>query len=219
MSSNGSRRSCSSAASTFTVPAPTASKSPRNRSGSMHGGVSREARPGKGLESAATGKSPAVGRRALCFRPNLWHHSRVPALSAPLLGFALGAGLYWSAARELARPIRPVAGASLLIAAILGLFVYAPAIALLLEAEPDWSYAYLVPAEALPRWLGPWLILVGAVSVPLGFGAALRACRGRIAFVKSWFWVPALAGLLPLLAAAPRLGVQASFEQFHGDFG
>lgn len=142
----------------------------------------------------------------------------MPASSAPLLGFALGAGLYWSAARELARPIRPVAGASLLIATILGLFVYAPAIALLLEAEPDWSYAYLVPAEALPRWLGPWLILVAAVSVPLGFGAALRACRGRVVFVKPWFWVPALAGLLPLLAAAPRLGVQASFEQFHGDF-
>ncbi|HWO11890.1 MAG TPA: hypothetical protein VNN80_20495 [Polyangiaceae bacterium] len=143
----------------------------------------------------------------------------MPVLSAPLLGFALGAGLYWSAARELARPIRPVAGSSLLVATILGLFVYAPAIALLLEAEPDWAYAYLVPAEALPRWLAPWLILMAAVSVPLGFGAALRVCRGRVSFVKSWFWVPAAAGLVPLAVASPRLAVQASFEQFHGDFG
>jgi hypothetical protein len=166
-------------------------------------------------------KGPGGGgaRARLCIRADLWHHSPVPALSAPLLGFALGAGLYWSAARELARPIRPVAGASLLVATILGLFVYAPAIALLLQAEPDWSYAYVVPAEALPRWLGPWLTLVAAVSVPLGFGAALRACRGRVAFVKSWFWVPAAAGLAPLLAASPRLAVQASFEQFHGDYG
>ena len=26
-------------------------------------------------------------------------------------------------------------------------------------------------------------------------------------------------GLAPLVAFAPRLGLQASFEQFHGDFG
>jgi hypothetical protein len=143
----------------------------------------------------------------------------MPVLSAPLLGFALGAGLYWSVARELARPIRPIAGASLLIATILGLFAYAPAMALLLEAEPDWSYAYLVSAEQMPRWVAPWLVLVAAASVPLGFGAALRACRGRSAFVKRWFWIPCALGVLPLVLFAPRLALQASFEQFHGDFG
>jgi hypothetical protein len=143
----------------------------------------------------------------------------MPALSAPLLGFALGAGLYWSVARELARPIRPIAGASLSIATILGLFAYAPAVALLLEAEPDWGYAYLIPADQLPRWVAPWLVLVAAVSVPLGFGAALRACRGRSAFVKRWFWVPCGLGMAPLVLLAPRLALQASFEQFHGDFG
>jgi hypothetical protein len=143
----------------------------------------------------------------------------MPALSAPILGFALGAGLYWSAARELARPIRPIAGSSLLIATVLGLFAYAPAVALLLQAEPDWGYAYLIPAEALPRWIAPWLVLVAGLSVPFGFGAALRACRGRSSFVKRWFWVPCALGLLPLVAFAPRLGLSASFEQFHGDFG
>ena len=136
-----------------------------------------------------------------------------------MLGFALGAGLYWSVARELARPIRPVAGASLVVAGILGLFVYAPAVALLLEAEPDWGYAYLIPADQLPRWLAPIIVLLAAVSVPLGFGAAMRACQGRPAFVKQWFWVPCSLGLLPLVATAPRLALQASFEQFHGDFG
>ncbi len=136
-----------------------------------------------------------------------------------MLGFALGAGLYWSVSRELGRPIRPVAGASLLVAAILGLFAYAPATALLLEAEPDWGYAYLIPTDQLPRWLGPLLVLLAAASVPLGFGAALRACRGRPTFVKAWFWVPCLLGLAPLLVAAPRLALLATYEQFHGDFG
>jgi hypothetical protein len=122
-------------------------------------------------------------------------------------------------ARELARPIRPVAGASLLVASVLGLFAYAPALALLLQAEPDWAYAYLIPADRLPRWVEPLLVLLDAASVPLGFGAAQRACRGRPAFVKVWFWVPCLLGLLPLAVAAPRLSLQASYEQYHGDFG
>jgi hypothetical protein len=155
----------------------------------------------------------------LCIQAGLWHHSPVPVLSAPILGFALGAGLYWSVARELARPIRPVAGASMLVASVLGLFVYAPAVALLLQAEPDWAYAYLIPADQLPRWLEPLLLLLDAASVPLGFGAAMRACRGRPSFVRVWFWVPLSIGLLPLLVAAPRLSLQASYEQFHGDFG
>lgn len=143
----------------------------------------------------------------------------MPALSTPLIGFALGAGLFWSVARQLARPIRPIAGQAVLIAGVLGLFAYAPAAALLASAEPDWAYAYLVPAALLPRWLGPWLVLASGVSVPMGFGLAMRAYRGRAAFAQAWFWAPLALGLAPLLVAAPRLAQQASFEQFHGDFG
>ena len=151
--------------------------------------------------------------------PELWHHVPMPAASAPLLGFALGAGLFWSAARQLGRPIRPIAGQALLIAAILGFLAYAPAVALLINAERDWAYAYLVPAQRLPRWLGAWLVLLAGLSVPLGFGLALRACRGRPGFVQSWFWVPLALGAGPLLLLAPRLRMAATFEQFHGDFG
>jgi hypothetical protein len=106
-----------------------------------------------------------------------------------------------------------------LIAAILGSFAYAPAIALVVSAEPDWAYAYWVPAKDLPGWLSPWLVVVAGVSIPVGFGLALRACRGRPAFVQTWFWVPFAAGVLPIVSAAPRLARQATFEQFHGDFG
>jgi hypothetical protein len=143
----------------------------------------------------------------------------MPALSAPFAGFALGAGLFWSAARQLGRPIRPIAGQALLIAAVLGLLAYAPAVALLLNAQPDWAYAYLVPAQVLPRWLGPWLVLLSGLSVPLGFGQALRASRGRPAFVQRWFWIPLGLAVAPLALAAPRLRRAATFEQFHGDFG
>lgn len=143
----------------------------------------------------------------------------VPAFSAPLLGFALGAGLFWSVAADLSRPIRPVAGQAILIAGSLGLFAYAPAVALVLGAEPDWAYAYVVPASELPRWLTPWLVLAAAISVPLGLALSMRACRGRARFVRRWFWVPVALGVIPLAAAAPRLAVQATYQQFHGDFG
>jgi hypothetical protein len=143
----------------------------------------------------------------------------MPALSAPLIGFALGAGLYWSAAPKLGRPIRPITGQAVLIAAVLGWFAYAPAVALVLSAEPDWAYAYFVPAHALPRWLSPWLVVAAGVSVPLGFGLALSASRGRPKFVQRWFWIPLALGLIPILVAIPRLALQATFEQFHGDFG
>jgi hypothetical protein len=136
-----------------------------------------------------------------------------------VIGFALGAGLFWSVAAELARPIRPIAGQAVLIAAGLGLFAFAPAVALVLGAEPDWAYAYIVPASELPRWLMPWLVLAAAISVPLGFALSMRACRGRARFVRRWFWVPLAVGAAPLGATAPRLAVQATFEQFHGDFG
>ena len=143
----------------------------------------------------------------------------MPVISAPLAGFALGAGLFWSAARPLRRPIRPIASQALLIAALLGVSAYAPAIAFLISAEPDWAYAYLIPAQLLPRWLGPWWVLLSGVSVPLGFGQALRASRGRPAFVQRWFWVPLALAVTPLVVLGSRLRVAATFEQFHGDFG
>lgn len=136
-----------------------------------------------------------------------------------MIGFALGAGLFWSVARELARPIRPISGPAVLIAAVLGICAYAPAVALVLSAEPDWAYAYVIAADQLPRWLSPCLVLLAGIGVPAGFAAALRASRGRPAFNQAWFWLPLVLGLGPLLLFARRLGLQATFEQYHGDFG
>ena len=143
----------------------------------------------------------------------------MPAFSAPVAGFALGAGLFWSVALQLRRPIRPIAGQALLIAVLLGLLSYAPAVALVLGAEPDWAYAYFIPAQQLPRWLGPCLVLLSGLAVPLGFGQALRTSRGRSAVTQRWFWLPLALALAPLIALEPRLRFAATFEQFHGDFG
>ena len=106
-----------------------------------------------------------------------------------------------------------------MIALLLGLLSYAPAVALLINAMPDWAYAYLILAKSLPRWLGPWLVLLSGLSVPRGFGQALRASRGRPAVAQRWFWLPLALALAALIALAPRLRVAAGFEQFHGAFG
>jgi hypothetical protein len=45
----------------------------------------------------------------------------MPALSAPLFGFALGAGLCWSVGRSLDRAVRPLDSQALLMVGVLGL--------------------------------------------------------------------------------------------------
>lgn len=143
----------------------------------------------------------------------------MPVLSTPWLGFALGAGLYWSSARQLAHPVRPLAGHALLIVAGFGFLVYAPAVAFLLGAEPDWCLGYWAPADRLPRWSPSLWTLFSGASVPAGFAVGRSASRGRSnSFRLALAWVPLLLAGLPLLLSGSRLTRQASYEQFHGDF-
>jgi hypothetical protein len=143
----------------------------------------------------------------------------MPALSAPFLGFALGAGLCWSVARHLARPVRPLASHALVIVAAFGLLAFAPSVALTLGAEPDWCLSYWLPAERLPRWLPALWTLTAGVSVPLGFALGERAARGRSrAFPQRWVWGPLALGAGPLLLSVPRLAARASYAQYHGDY-
>ena len=49
--------------------------------------------------------------------------------------------------------------------------------------------------------------------------ADVRIDWSRVRYHASrWFWVPLGLWLLPLAAAAPRLGVAATYQRFHGDF-
>lgn len=143
----------------------------------------------------------------------------MPAPAAPFVGFFLGALFAWAGAEGLAKG-GAVQGRALTVVALFGLLVYAPVAGYFLAFAPDWSYAYLVDSQRLPSAVDTGWVLLDAASVPAGFARAARHARvRRTGPMLRLIAVPLLIALGVLLAALPRLGVHASYAQFHGDFG
>lgn len=142
----------------------------------------------------------------------------MPAPLAPLLGFLLGIAFAWCAAEEVAKS--GIASRSLLVVSLFSLIVFAPISAYFLALAPDWSYAYVVDSQRLPGVVDLSLVLLDAASVPAGFVAAMRAARTkRASALLRLAIVPAIAFVAFVLVAFPRLGRNATYAQYHGDFG
>ncbi|MCA9594173.1 MAG: hypothetical protein KC776_12705 [Myxococcales bacterium] len=142
----------------------------------------------------------------------------MPAPPAPLIGFLVGVGFAWAAREELGRA-GTVLSRSLVVVCVFGAIVFAPIAAYFLALAPDWSFAYVIDTRRLPRIVELSLVLLDALSVPLGF--VLAAPRGT-ARPSAWAKLgalPALAVLVFAAAALPRLTVSATYAQYHGDFG
>lgn len=144
----------------------------------------------------------------------------MPAPIGPLLGFALGAALAWFATDGTGRGKATLAVAPLALVSLFALLVFTPVAGYFIAFAPDWSYAYLIDVSRRLGALHIIVLLADIASVPLGFAIALRSARGSFS--------PVLIRLLglPLLGAAvfvavflPRLAVEATYAQFHGDFG
>ncbi|MCC6898897.1 MAG: hypothetical protein IT377_07970 [Polyangiaceae bacterium] len=143
----------------------------------------------------------------------------MPTPAAPFLGFLLGSLFAWVAADELSRSAT-LQARTLIVVASFGLLVSAPIAGYFLAFAPDWSYGYLVDSQRLPGAIDTAWVLVDAASVPLGFARAARHVRTkRTGPMMRLMAVPALAAGGLVLAALPRLGVHATYSQFHGDFG
>lgn len=143
----------------------------------------------------------------------------MPAITAPLFGFVLGVAFAWLSAADLERtggiPSRP-----LLVVTLFSLLVYAPVYAFFLSFAPDWVYAYVIDPQRLPGFVDLGAVLVTAASVPAGFAAAVRYARARRSGPVLRLAAPLAAAAAGLtLLFAPRLGVQATYAQYHGDFG
>lgn len=140
---------------------------------------------------------------------------------APLVGFVLGVAYAWAASDELARAAGNVVGTrSLVIVTLFGMLVSVPITGYFLILAQDWSFAYLVGSSRLASALGMGLLLLTAVSTPIGFRAAARPAGSRnVQAVVTIAAFPLLltAALIALLL--PRLSVFGTFAQFHGDFG
>lgn len=143
----------------------------------------------------------------------------MPAPVGPLVGFVLGIGFAWVSGAALTRRSEVIGRAMLLVTAY-AVLVFAPAAAYFVVYAPDWSFAYWIDTDRLPAVVDPALVLLDAVSVPLGFGIGARqlgvrrtSALGRLAAV------PAAVTIVFLVVASPRLAIDATYARFQGDFG
>ena len=145
----------------------------------------------------------------------------VPAPVGPLIGFVLGAAFAWAASDELARSgSSSLLGRSLAVVALFTLLVYGPVCAYFLAFAPDWSFAYLIDSERFAGALDLVLLLADLASVPAGYLAAAKSARAhRLGAVVRIALLPALLAVLFVAATLPRLTVNATYAQYHGDFG
>jgi hypothetical protein len=133
----------------------------------------------------------------------------------------VGAAFAWAASSELARSealtlyARPLA----VVGAFVGL-VWLPALTYFVAFHGDWSYLYFVPWRRVPSAIDVGLLVLASATVPAGFwlGAAMLRKR-RLGYGLVGLAAPALLGLGTVPLVARRLGVSATYAQFHGDFG
>lgn len=137
------------------------------------------------------------------------------------IGFLLGMSLAWLARAELLHSELPlVIARPFLVALGLGALVFGPVVAYFVAMHGDWAYLYLVRVGRIPSAVDLLLVLVAAAQVPLGFAVAspwARAKRGSV-LLKLALVIGAVLVLASALASR-RLGVSASYAQFHGGFG
>jgi hypothetical protein len=145
----------------------------------------------------------------------------VPAPIGPFLGFALGILFAWAAAEELARSPEPrVVSRAQLLVLTFSLIVFAPLAGFFIAFAPAWSYVYLTAASQAPTFLDIGIVLLDAISIPLGFFcAARRAGKRDVVGLARMAAAPALLGVASIALSLRRLAVVGSYGQFHGDFG
>jgi hypothetical protein len=146
----------------------------------------------------------------------------MPAPLAPLIGFALGVGFAWCAREDLSRSLATagIASRPLAIVLLFAILVFAPVSAYFLAFESDWSYAYFVDTRRIPSAFQLGLVVLDTASVPAGFLIAARHAKLKKLRPMLTLALPGLALALGcVIFTADRLGVQASYAQFQGDFG
>ncbi len=136
-------------------------------------------------------------------------------------GLLVGMSLAWLARVELARSEVPlVLARPFLVALALGVLVHGPVLAYFVVLHGDWTYLYLVRWSRVPSAVDLALVMLAAAQVPIGFAIASRwaiAKRGSALVTTSAILAAVL--LVACAVAARRLGVSASYAQYHAGFG
>jgi hypothetical protein len=145
----------------------------------------------------------------------------VPLPLAPLIAFCLGVALAWVAGPELGRDDGPlVASRPFALAVAFALLVYTPIVGYFVAFHGDWAYVYAVAARQIPSAIDLGLVLASGGTVVLGLAvAAPQVRKRRLGAIVTMIVAPACVALALLALTARRLSVNATFAQFHRDYG
>lgn len=144
----------------------------------------------------------------------------MPAPTGPLLGLALGSLFAWAASAGATSGKEALALTPLSLVCLFSLFVFAPTAAYFVAFEPDWAYAYLIDTNGRFGALHAAVLLLDVASIPGGFLLALRAHeRAAVSTLVRLAGLSLLGAATFVMVLLPRLSVQATYSQFHGDFG
>jgi len=145
----------------------------------------------------------------------------VPILLALLSAFVLGVAFAWLARIELSRVDAPVI-ATRPFNVVLGFaaLIYAPIVGYFVVFHGDWTYGYIIPWRHVPSAFDLALVTFSGGSVLLGFVTSTHAARARKLNVVAWLGgAPLGVSVIAIALAAGRLGVSATYAQYHGGFG
>ncbi len=145
----------------------------------------------------------------------------MPLAFALPAGLVIGLSLAWIARAELARSEVPlVLARPFLVAVGLGFLVYAPVVGYFAALHGDWAYLYLVRWSSVPSAVDLLLVLVAGGGVPLGFAIATpwAIARRGTRLLQLGAAITALVVVAGAIASR-RLGVSATYAQYHGHFG
>lgn len=114
----------------------------------------------------------------------------------------------------------PYASPAFAIVMAYGLLVLGPLAGVSAAIAPDWTLSYLVESQKSPAMLETLCVVSAAMSAPGGYlwGAALTT-RRRQNILSRYIAGGAVLALLLCIALWKRITVQATYAQFHGDFG
>jgi hypothetical protein len=134
-----------------------------------------------------------------------------------LLGLMFARAAHGMLARTNAAPFATPAFA---LVGAFGLLDFAPVSGLSVAMSPDWTLAYLVDSQRAPAMAETLCVIVAALTVPLGFmwGAELSA-RRRLNVLARRIAILSCGSVALCAMLWKRLTVQATYAQFHGDFG
>lgn len=137
------------------------------------------------------------------------------------VGLLVGVTLAWIARAELARSEVPlILARPFVIAVALAVLVYGPVVAYFTARHGDWCYLYLVRWSRVPSAVDLVAVVACSAAVPLGFALATPwAIAKRGPRVLQVCVAVTLIILMVLVVGSRRLGVSATYAQYHGGFG